>query len=261
MEPTRNALSITLSVWKALFLREALARLFAGRAAWFWLLAEPLSHIVFLMLVFSAIRIHTVGGIDTGTWIMVGLLAFFVFRRTGTQVMNAISANQALFTYRQVKPIDTALVRGILEGFLMVMVSAVLLIGYYLAGGKSSPSDILAVLGALAGLWLFGMGFGLILSVVGELIPEVSRVVNLAMTPIYFASGAMFPLASVPPPYREWLMLNPVAHGMEAARLGFVSHYHPVRELSLDYLFGSALVTIFLGLALHRRFALRLSTQ
>lgn len=261
MHSTRSSLTITWSVWKALFLREALSRLFAGRAAWFWLLGEPVFHIAFLMLVFSAVRIHTVGGIDTGTWIMVGLLGFFVFRRTGTQVMNAISANQALFTYRQVKPVDTALVRGMLEGLLVVIVSAVLLLGYYLAGGTSSPSDPLALLGAFAGLWLFGLGFGLILSVVGELVPEVNRVVNLAMTPLYFASGAMFPLASVPPPYRGWLLLNPVAHGLEAARLGFVSHYHPVPEMSLDYLFGSALVAIFLGLALHRRFALRLSTQ
>ena len=261
MEPTRTSLRITFSVWKALFLREALARLFAGRAAWFWLLVEPLFHIVFLLVAFSAIRIHTVGGIDTGTWIMVGLLAFFVFRRTATQVMNAIGANQALFTYRQVKPVDTALVRGLLEGFLMVIVTAVLLFGYYLTGGTSSPSDILGVLGALVGLWLFGLGFGLILSVVGELVPEVGRVVTLAMTPLYFASGAMFPLTSVPLPYRDWLLMNPVAHGMEAARLGFVSHYHAVSELSQQYLFGSALVTVFLGLALHRRFALRLSTQ
>lgn len=261
MEPTRSSLSITFSVWKALFLREALARLFAGRAAWFWLLIEPLFHIVFLMLVFSAIRIHTIGGIDTGTWIMVGMLAFFVFRRTSLQVSNAINSNQALFTYRQVKPVDTALVRGVLEGFLMVIVSVILLAGYYMLTGSNPPSDILAVIGALGGLWVLGLGFGLIVSVVGELVPEVGRVVNLAMTPLYFASGAMFPLTSVPPPYREWLLLNPVAHGMEAARLGFVSHYHPVQGLSLDFVFGSALVTMFLGLALHRRFALRLSTQ
>jgi capsular polysaccharide transport system permease protein len=261
MEAARNSLHITFAVWKALFLREALARLFAGRAAWFWLLAEPVSHIVFLMVIFSAIRIHTVGGIDTGTWIMVGLLSFFVFRRTATQVTNAVNANQALFTYRQVKPVDAALVRGMLEGFLMALVTGVLLFGYYLARGISTPSDVLAVLGALTGLWLFGLGFGLIMSVVGELVPEVARVVNLAMTPLYLASGAMFPLTSVPASVRSWLLLNPVAHGMEAARLGFVSHYHAVSELSLGYLFGSALVTIFLGLALHRRFAVRLSTQ
>src|SRR3546814_2028028 len=44
--------SVTLSVWKALLLREALARLFSGRASWFWLIAEPILH----MAMFGYIR-------------------------------------------------------------------------------------------------------------------------------------------------------------------------------------------------------------
>jgi capsular polysaccharide transport system permease protein len=56
-------------------------------------------------------------------------------------------------------------------------------------------------------------------------------------------------------------MLNPVAQGLEAARFGFSLNYHPVAELSIAYIYEFALVSIFLGLALHRRFALRLVTQ
>jgi capsular polysaccharide transport system permease protein len=56
-------------------------------------------------------------------------------------------------------------------------------------------------------------------------------------------------------------LFNPIAHGLEAARLGFAAHYHAVPELSLGYLYGFALVSVFFGLALHRRFALRLITQ
>jgi capsular polysaccharide transport system permease protein len=40
MHSARTSLAITLSVWKALFLRESLSCLFSARAAWFWLLAE-----------------------------------------------------------------------------------------------------------------------------------------------------------------------------------------------------------------------------
>jgi len=36
-----HCLRVTFSVWKAMFLREAVARLSAGRAAWLWLLLEP----------------------------------------------------------------------------------------------------------------------------------------------------------------------------------------------------------------------------
>ena len=104
----RSSFSITLAVWKALFLREALGRLFSGRASWFWLLGEPVFHVAYLVFIFTGIRVTSVGGIDATIWIMVGMLAYFMFQRTATQVMNAISANQALFAYRQVKQIGRA---------------------------------------------------------------------------------------------------------------------------------------------------------
>lgn len=86
--PGRSPLVITLSVWKALLLREALSRLFSGRAVWFWLVAEPVFHVSYMLVIFTVIRVSKVGGIDTAVWLMVGFLAFFMFRNTGTQVMN-----------------------------------------------------------------------------------------------------------------------------------------------------------------------------
>jgi capsular polysaccharide transport system permease protein len=257
----RSPLTITLAVWKALFLREALSRLFSGRGTWFWLLAEPVFNVAYMLVIYTAIRVLHVGGIDTVVWLMAGMLGFFMFRRTGTQVENAISANRALFTYRQVKPVDTALVRAGLEGLLMVVISSILLAGAAFFGHSVVPADPLAVLEAFFGLWLVGVGFGLVTSVMIELVPELGRVLNLVMMPLYILSGVIIPLSAVPTPYRDWLLLNPVAHGLEAARLGFAPYYHAVPELSVAYMYQFALVSIFLGLALHRRFALRLVTQ
>jgi capsular polysaccharide transport system permease protein len=130
-----------------------------------------------------------------------------------------------------------------------------------LFGHSVVPADPLAVLEAFFGLWLVGMGFGLVTSVASELVPELGRVINFVMMPMFILSGVIFPLSALPQPYRDWLLLNPVAHGLEAVRLGFAPHYHAVPELSIAYIYGFALVSIFLGLALHRRFALRLVTQ
>lgn len=261
MTTERSSLKITFAVWKALFLREAVHRLFSSRGAWVWLLLEPVVHIVFLMILFTVIRMRVIGGVDVAVWLMVGMLAFFMFRRTATQAMNAVGANQALFTYRQVKPVDTVLVRTALEGFLMFMAALILFSGAGLWGLDILPVDPLAVLEALFGMWLMGLGVGLVTSVVTELVPEVGRIVDLAMTPLYLLSGVMFPLAIIPMPYREWLMYNPIAHGLEAARLGFSPYYQAVPETSVVYLYSIALVLIFLGLAYHVRFALRLATQ
>jgi len=48
---SRSPWSITWSVWRAMFLREALYRLFHRRAAWRVLLLDPIGHIAFLMFI------------------------------------------------------------------------------------------------------------------------------------------------------------------------------------------------------------------
>jgi capsular polysaccharide transport system permease protein len=258
----RSPLVVTLAVWNALFLREALSRISRERIAWLWLLLEPVAHITFLMLVFTVLRVRHVGGIETAIWIMVGMLAFFTFRRPAQQAMHAIALGTPLYVYRQVKPVDTVLVRCGLEGFLMVVISALLFGATTLSGILvAPPADPLAVLAAFFGLWALGLGYSLIISVAGEILPELGHLFTMGLQPLYIFSGVMFPIVVVPEPYRDWLMLNPVAHGLEAARVGFAPLYRTASDVSLGYLYACAVVLIFFGLVLHRRFVKRLGAQ
>jgi capsular polysaccharide transport system permease protein len=110
-------------------------------------------------------------------------------------------------------------------------------------------------------MWLVGLGFALYGSVACELVPELRWFINLAMAPLYFFSGVIFPLGKVPSPYRDWLLLNPLAHGVEAARLGFAPHYKALPETSVAYLYGCAVIALFFGLALHIRYWRRLAAR
>lgn len=257
----RPSWQVTFSVWYALFLSEMVARMFGRRAAWVWILLDPVMHMVFTMFLFSMVQMRVVDGIDTAVWIMTGLLGYFMFNRSVRQAMNAVVANRALFTYRQVRPVDTVIVRAALEGFLTALISMLLLAGSALAGLQVIPTDPMKVLAAGFGLWMLGLGLGLICSVAVTLVGEFGRLIDLAFTPLYFISGVMFPVSSVPPPYRDWILLNPVLHGVDAIRSGFAPYYHALPEQSLTYLYGMALVMVFLGLALHVRYSLRLATS
>lgn len=261
LEAYRNSLRITLSVWKALLLREALSRLFSGRGAWFWLIAEPVAHMAILGFLYTAVRQRTIGGIDFLIWLVVGLQGFFLFRRTASQMGGAIDSNRALFAYRQVTPIDTVLMRGVLELALMTAVILVIFAGLILLGHNVVPADLMVVIEAFVGLWLLGVGVGLIVSAGSEVAPEIRQIVNMVMMPLYFISGVLIPIASVPEPYREWLLINPIVHGLDSAREGFSPYYHSVPNLSVGYLYDVAIVSIFIGLLLHRRFAERMMTQ
>lgn len=260
MTEPRSSITITLAVWRALFLREALDRLFDMRAAWLWLLMEPLMHIAFITVVFSTIRVIAIGGIETPIWIIIGMLAFFLFRRTTVQVMYAVESNQPMFAYRQVKPFDVAIVRAGLEAFLMVLISTGILVVAGLLGFEAFPTEPLTVAFALLGLWLFGLGYGLVASVLMELVPETKHILTILMMPLYLISGVIWSMRSVPQPYRDALMLNPLAHGLELVRQGFGSYYETVPGVSMGYLYAWAGCSIFLGLALYRRFALKLVT-
>ena len=239
-------------------MREALDRLFDMRAAWFWLLAEPVLHIGFVTFLMGVIRVRTIGNTDVVVWIMVGMLAFFLFRRTAVQVTYAVDSNRPLFAYRQVKPFDPAIARAVLEAFLMGLVAIVIFVSVAMLGHDAFPSDILLVAQASFGLWLFGVGYGLVASVLMELVPEMEHVLKIMMMPLYLVSGVIWPIASVPLPYRDLLMINPIAHGLELVRLGFFPYCHYAPNLSLSYLYGWAVVSFFLGLLLYRRFALHL---
>lgn len=257
--PGRSHWRITWQVWNALLLREALARMFAKRAALVWLLLEPAAHMGFMVFVMSVLRVRHVGGIHTGLWLMTGMLAFFLFRRVATQGAAAVGANQALFTYRQVKPADTVIVRCILEALLMALVSMVLLSGAALLGVPMQVHEPLRVMSALFGLWLLALGYAFCVSVATELVPELANIIGMLLMPLYLVSGVIFPLSAVPYPYRTWALYNPVAHGIESVRAGLAPYYHVASELDLGYLYACALVMVFLGLSLQVRHRRRLA--
>jgi capsular polysaccharide transport system permease protein len=257
----RKSWSITTSVWKALFLREAVSRLSSTRTAWLWILVEPLAHVIFLMVVFGFVLHRIVAGVDGAMFVMTGLLGFFVARNTASRCMEAVNANSALFSYRQVLPVDTVLVRAFLEAFLTFLSALLLLGGAAMFDFDVIPHDPLLVLFAMLGLWLCGLGLGLVLSVAAELVPELGKVVRIMFTPLYFISGVMVPAMTMTKPYRDWLFLNPFLHGLEMLREGYFGQYHAAPEADLSYLYGVSTLLVFFGLALHVRFAKRMVAQ
>ncbi len=258
IKPLRHPLQITLSVWRALFLREAVSRLSSERFSWFWVITEPIFHMSYLLLLYTVCRVRTIAGVDTVIWLIVGIMGFLIFRETSNQMMHAIGANQSLFSYRQVKPIDAVIVRAFLEGFLAIVILTILLSGAALFGHHVLPTYPFIFLLSLSGLWLLGVGLGLCTSVVTHLYPEICPVIKYAMMPLFFISGVIYPISSIPFPYQDWLMWNPIVHGVEGVRLGFGPYYHFPVELNLSYLFEIALVLMLLGLMLHARFNLKL---
>lgn len=255
----RSSWQVTRSVWSALFLRETTARLMASRFAWFWMLFEPIAYVVVLVSIREVLgRVRMLQNADFIPWLLVGISVFTLFRDGVNRSMGAIQANQGMFTYRQIKPIDPVLVRNMLEGLLKAIVFLILIAGASLLGHDIVPFNPLEALFVWLSVWLLGLGIGLLVSVGAVLLEGFERTVKIMMMPLMILSGVIFPLTVFPHNLRSYLLYNPVVHGIESLRLSFFDGYHTVSGIDLLYMYYWVFASIALGLALHVKFALRM---
>lgn len=258
----RTAWQVTWSVWHALFMREALARTTANRFAWLWMIAEPLLWVLVWVAVHSLIsHVNLIRGADRIPWLLVGLTGFFLFREGMQRSIGVVTANQALFAYRQVKTVDPVLARNTLEGILKTIVLLILVLGASLLGYEILPDNPLQAMFAWATFWLLGLGAGLVVSVGATLIPEVGIVVRLINMPLFLLSGVIFPVYIFPHEIQQYLLYNPILHVVEYLRLGFFGGYKTLDGISILYAWYWVLAAIALGLALHIRFSTRLRAK
>ncbi|EIC22575.1 ABC transporter permease [Thiorhodovibrio frisius] len=259
----RSPWQVTWSVWHALFMREVLARTTQDRMGGLWMLGEPIMMVAFMVSLRTFIgRTREIIGAEFIPWLIIGLTGFFMVRNAIQRGMSAIQANQALFAYRQIKPVDPLLVRHAMEGMLQTIVLLILAGVAVLAGiNDALPDDVLGVFFLWLSLWLLGLGCALVVSVVVRLVPDLERLVKLSMLPLLILSGVIFPLQRFPPAILDYLLYNPIAHGLELLRARYFDGYHMLAGVSLEYLWRWIIISLALGLALHARFERRLKAK
>lgn len=258
----RTCWQVTLHVWHAMFMRDLTGRMTADRLAAVWLFLEPALHVLVMIGIRKLIgSARVVPGVDFVCWLLMGIMAFFLFRDTLTRSMNGIAASQSLFAYRQVLPVDTVLVRAVLEGILR-SISLVLMSGAVAFYGLAlNPHDPLAAIAIWCWIWLLGLGCALVCSVLVTMLPEAAKFIPLFLMPMYVLSGAMVPPQILPYGLREYLLYNPMLHGVESFRLAVFPSYHTINGIDLMYLQQWAICSVLLGLMLQVRYQARLKAQ
>ncbi|WP_447893727.1 ABC transporter permease [Vreelandella sp. GE22] len=258
----RTPWQVTRSVWYAMFMREAISRTMSDRMGWFWMIFEPVAFVAVMVGIRSFIRgDQLIANADFIPWLIAGLMGFFLVREGMMRGMGAVDSSKALFAYRQVQPIDPVLVRNFLEGTLRTFVFLIFIVGGLMLGLDMYPDNAIRVMAAWLSLWSLGLGLGLVVSVAATLVPEIGRVVRILTLPLLILSGVILPLNSLPHWLLEYLMLNPIPHGLETLRLGFFENYKVVHGTSMLYFWLFTLSLITVGLIMHLRFVDRLKAS
>lgn len=260
---SRTPWQVTRSVWFAMFMREAISRTMADRMGWFWMIAEPLAMITIMVLIrgFISGSHQLIVGAEFIPWMVVGMMGYFLVREGMMRSQGAINASKALFAYRQVQPVDPVLIRVSLEGLLRTFIFLLFILGGLLVEVDLFPDNAINALFGWIALWALGLGLGLVVSVSGTLIPETAKIVTMISLPLLIISGVILPLNMLPHSILEYLMYNPIAHGLEFIRAGFFENYRVVPGTSETYLWLWVLALNAFGLLLHVRFKERLKAQ
>ncbi len=247
----RSGIEVQEAAIKALFLREIKTRFGKYRLGYLWAALEPLAHILIMLIIFGYLMNRTMPDISFPVFLINGIIPYFIFNNITNRSIGAIEANQGLFNYRPVKPIDTVLSRAILETIIYAFVYILLMSVVGLIGEKFEIIQLLTLVTTWILLVLFSCGVGLIFMVVGKTFAETEKFLPILIKPLYFISCIMFPLHKIPKEYWPYLLWNPLVHAVELCR-GSVFPGYASEGISLGYLAFCSLLTLFVGLALYR---------
>lgn len=255
METSRGAWSVARSVWVALFIREFLQRVLTDRFGWFWVVAQPIAQVLLLVLVRDLIgRMKFIVGAEFIPWIICGLMVFTLFSEAIVRALGAIDANRGLFTYRQVKPIDTVLVRVFLEGVIKSLVFFILLVAISWFDNSFYPSNLSGALAIWVLTWGIGFSLGILLSAFCQLVSDLQTVIRILMFPLYFLSGVMLPLTFLSDSVLGIIKYNPALHVVELMRVYWFEIYYVDPVINLTYPMIFAVVCLLVGVLLHIHF-------
>lgn len=251
-KPKRSAWDIQRAVLFALFVRELKTRLGGRWLGIFWVLLEPVAHVMLMMAVFGFLHRAAMPSIEYPVFLITGLMPFFIFKGLVTRLMEAIDSNRGLFAYRQVKPIDAIVSRALLEIALQSTVYLIALLALGWLGLHFVPVLALELMGVSLILVSLGASLGMFFGVATNEVPQIRAMVRITMMPLYFISGVIFPIHAVPPQFLPLLQLNPVLHLIELSRACFFPQYHVLPGINLIYPAAFTLVSSFLALMLYR---------
>ncbi|GEM_PF-108103 len=236
----------------ALYLRQLQRQLKGEYAGFVWLLVEPLIMIILFTLMHTVIRGSSSSSYDIIVFMGSGMVPFFLFRTILTSSLRVFKQNRPLYHYPQIKPFDAFIANAFFESSLYAVVTLILLLLAFLIGVDIIPQNFDGVMVGILWLILFGMSWGLLLGVLGHFYEVIIKFVSFLSLPLLILSAVFFPLDTLPPVARKWLLYNPLVHFMEWIHGSYLATLD-TRYVDFSYMFEWTVIPLFLGLWLYNK--------
>ncbi|NQZ87275.1 MAG: ABC transporter permease [Colwellia sp.] len=242
----RHLRQIWLDVIYAIFLRELKSKS-SDKFGIAWSVVSPVVFIFMLSYLRGRMDGGDTHGIPTFFFMVYGMILVQFFMGLVASVSAAIKKNKPLYAFRQVQPISSILAITLFECLVKIFVILVIGVMCFILQFDIHISDPLSLLFNLLRVAIFSMSIGIIFSLLTCFVPEVDKVKDLLMRPMFFISGVFFSLQDVPQEYWPYLTWNPVLHAIELTRYAVYPQYG---NAGVSDLYLNVFTLTSLGLAL-----------
>ncbi|QOZ43990.1 ABC transporter permease [Bradyrhizobium sp. CCBAU 53340] len=220
-----------------------------------WAVLVPLGMVLMYSLVFGSIfkaRWSGIGGSSESmtAFFLAGVIVHQFLGESVSRAPSLVLDNKNYVT-RVVFPLEVLPVVTVTVALVGASIALVLLA--FLTALTSGIPPITVLLSPLALLGMIPMLLGLtwILAAIGVFVRDLSQILPIALSVLFFLAPVLYPRSSVPEPFGSFVVFNPITIPIETMRALVFGHPFPWESAAI-YL-AVSLVICWLGLALFSR--------
>lgn len=220
MASLRKGWEVQVRVIGALMLRELTTRFGRENIGFLWIMVEPLLFALLVGFLWRVLKGPEEYGVDIVSFVVTGYIPLVLFRSCVQRAVNIFTANGSLMYHRQIKILDLALVRFLIE--LIGHMMAYLFVGLALhaVGLFPVPYDIAFLLIGWFYYSFFTLAITLIVAPLSEFSEALEKLVPVITYIIIPFSGTFYLAGSLTGEAAAVALYSPLVHGMEMMRYG-----------------------------------------
>ena len=123
---------IQKNVIRALVYRELKTRVSKAKFGVLGIFVEPIITLSIFLAIFSFFRVRQTYGLNLILFLGTGFIFYRAFQSILCSSLNSLEANESLFYYQQVKPLDTVIARCIVESFINLIIFLIMILFSFL---------------------------------------------------------------------------------------------------------------------------------
>lgn len=236
----------------ALILRESQTRYGKHKLGFVWAFAEPVLMVALFALIMVFFRSGNPNGMPQVPFMICGILPVIGFRSVMSQMQSGIANSKNLLGFPQVTTFDCILAKGLMESAVVAFVFVFMLAMAHLLGEPLGVERPLEVFSVFVLVYCIAWGAGFLFATLVPIVPSLRQLSTTVLgRPLLLGSGVFYTADSVPMPFRDWLLYNPLLHAVELIRGALFVQFETAHG-SVEYLGCWAIGSVAVGLTTHQ---------